>query len=132
MSIQTGAITLGGIALNNSLQWTNRFDFVPVVDNVRRTLGGGQVIYSQLLTAGQPIILEATQGTGWLTKSMVDSIITLANSPNVNRALVFHSETYTVRFAYDDGTPVSFRSLLSKQVLTADDWMIGTINLYTV
>ena len=130
--IQTGSIKLAGIDLNNSLQWVNRFTWQPVADNVRRTLGGGQVIYTQSLLEGRPITLSATIDTGWLTKDMVDQITALTASPTTSRTLEFHGEFYTVRFSFADQAPVSFQPLRAKQDIAANDYMIGTINLYTV
>jgi len=132
MSFQTGSIKLGGIDLNNSLQWGNRFQWTPIADSVRRTLGGSQVVFTQDLLEGRPITLSATVNTGWLTKAMVDGIQTLANDPLVTRELDFFGELYNVRFLYSGQAPVVFVPLRSIQQLTASDYMIGTIRLYTV
>lgn len=131
--IRTGAIVLGGVDLNNSLQWTNRFSWSPAQQANRRTLGGAQVIYQQTVLEGQPIILTATQDTGWLTKAMVDSLIALALVPATTHTFDFHGEIHSVKFSYGtDQAPISFVSLRAKQVLSASDFMIGTIKLFTV
>lgn len=132
--IQTGAIKIGGVDLNNSLQWTNRFQWANAQNNQRRTLGGIQVIYQQTVFAGQPITLEANRDTGWLTKAMVDSLMALAEAdPGATRVFEFHGEFYNCKFLFGtDQRPIAFAPLKSKQVLAADDWMVGTIRLFTV
>jgi len=132
MTIATGSITLGGIDLNNSLLWTNKYEWIPVADNNRRTLGGSQVVFTQDLLQGQPIILQATQDTGWLTKAMIDAITALTLDADQTRVFVFHGETINVRFDYNGQAPIAFKPLQAKQVLAGTDYMIGSINLYSV
>jgi len=130
---EVGSISLGGVDLNNSLQWNNRYQWSPAQQNVRSTLLGNQVIYQQVVTVGRPIDLEATDTTGWLTKAMVDSLLALAEEPSVTRTLVFHGESYQVKFKYEENqSPVAFVPIRTKQVLSPEDWMVGTIKLFTV
>ena len=133
MSFQIGAITLGGVDLNNSLQWVDRFDQTLVASTRRRTLGGNLVIFEQPLLAGANITLTATPDTGWFTYEMVVAIKALADVPGATHVFEFHGETYNVRFNYE-GTPVQFTPLIPKNAGYANetDYFVGTLNLYTV
>lgn len=127
-----GAIKIGGVSLNNSLQWTNRYQYAQAAQNVRRTLQGNPVVYSQSIYGARPITLEATEDTGWLQWSMVGALLTLAESPDTTYVFEFHGETYDVRFNYTEGPPIAFTTLRSVQVVANDEWMVGTIKLFTV
>lgn len=133
MSFQTGAIKLGSVDLNNSLQWTNRYAETLVAGNRKRTLAGGLVIFTQDLTRGRIITLTATVDTGWFTFGMVTQMQLLAASSGSSYVFEYHSEFYNVRFDYEN-TPVEFQPLVPKNAgydnLT--DYFIGTMRLVTV
>lgn len=133
--IETGDITLGGLALNNSLQWTNRYQSQRVAQSAERTLGGGIVLFSRALQQGDSIMLEATAETGWLNRTMVDGLLLQAEADNQAYELVYHGETYTVRYAHHEPPALSFSPLQAKSPGSYDapnDWFIGTIKLITV
>lgn len=132
--IRVGEITLGGVDLNNSLQWTNRYSWSPVAMAVDRTLGGGVVTFSTTLTKGQPIDLEADETTGWLNTAMVNAIVAQARTPGAVYTFEFYGETYSVVYSHDRAPAVSFSPLIFKdpRLLDNDDWFVGSIRLLTV
>ena len=71
-----GSVVLGGVTLNPSLQWVDRIRYAEIAQEQLRTLGGSLVINSARLYKGQPITMEAQEDTGWLTKLMVNSLLT--------------------------------------------------------
>lgn len=132
MSFNIGNIALGGISLNNSLQWTDRFEWSPVEQGTKRTLGGNLVVYEQGLSKGQPITLRATEETGWFTYGMVTSLRALAAAAGSSYLLTYHGESYTVKFDHARGA-TEFTPLIPKSTFANDtDYFIGVMRLFTV
>lgn len=125
-------IRLGGVLLSGSLQWTDRYAFTPVAQEVKRTLGGVPVVFSQGLTGGRPVTLEATEETGWLTYSMLQSVIAMASVPGAVYTLDFHGETLSVVFAAHENPAIDLKPLQPRAVPQPMDYYIGTIKLMTV
>ena len=124
-------ITLNAVTLNPSLQWTNKRSSTPLVQASKRTIGGVQLVFTSVKTAGTPIILEATEDTGWFDYSMVESIIAMADTLGGQYSFSFFNETYSVIFDIEAGA-YEFQQLQSKQEFVADDKFIGTIRLLTI
>jgi len=125
-------MTLGGVALPESLQWPDQFSESNVQQTTKRTLGGGLVVFSEQITAGRNITLEATQKQGWLTKTMVDAIRSLSNSAGSVYTLTTPNGNYSVMFRHNEPPAFESTPLLSKQVFNADDFFVGVIKLITV
>lgn len=127
------SITLNGITLPPDLNWVDRFSTQPLVSTRRRTLSGDQIIYHQGLVAGQQITLVATQDTGWIQYSVVQSLKSLHDgSPELDFVLSFHGETHQCRFRYDEPPALQLAPLRYRQTYAADDYFIGTIKLVTI
>lgn len=127
-----GSIDLGGVGLNPSLQWTDRYRYNNIAQEQVRTLGGSLVVRSARLYEGTPVTLEATIDTGWFTKAMVDSVTTLAEGLASTYTLDFHGVVMTVMFDHTQSPPVNFRPLLFKEPQEATDYFVGTLKLITV
>jgi hypothetical protein len=133
MSFNIGNITLGGTDLNNSLQWIDRWEHSPVAQEVKRTLGGGLVVFVQSLQVGRPVTLVATADTGWFTYEMVTAIQGMAAQPTTVFVFEYGAETYNVRFNHADAPAVSFQPLTPKTTYNnTTDYFIGTVKLFTV
>ena len=126
------SITLGGIELNGSLQWIDRYQSGKIAMTTKRSLAGNLFVYSQPLDKGTPITLQATIDTGWFTMSMVDSLLVLNALSNVTHVLGFHGEIHDVMFNEVDALALSFSSLEYRVPLLPDSRFIGTIRLFTV
>jgi hypothetical protein len=126
------AITLNGVTLSPSMQWTDQHAHSPVAQDRVRTLGGGQLIYSQALVAGQPVTLEAQEDTGWITGTMLDQIKAMAATPGAVYTLVVHAFTAQVVFRHEEPPAVEFRPLQPKANPASGDYYIGTLKLLTV
>lgn len=125
-------IVLGGITLNPSLQWINKEQYTPVVQEIKETLGGSIVVYAKVLGKGRPIILEATDEEGWFTYQMVTSLQALANDPDGTYTLNFHGTNYTVMFDNSQGSSLEFTKLQPRAVSLNTDYYSGVIKLFTV
>lgn len=126
------AITLNGVALNGSLQWVDRDSYSPVAQEVLTTLGGNPVVYSKSLSGNQPVTLEATEDTGWLTKTMLDSLKGIASVPGGVYTLDVHGEVMNVVFAHHAPPAIDFKPLQPRAVPLPDDRYIGSLKLITV
>lgn len=69
---------LGDLELPASLEWVDRDDWSPVAQDAQPTLGGGLVVFSQRLTAGRPITLEARDRVCWLSRAEVEALEAMA------------------------------------------------------
>ena len=126
------AITLNGVALSGSLQWTDKRAYSPVAQEVLTTLGGNPVVYSKSLQGNRPITLEAKEDTGWLYHEAVESLLAMAAVPGAVYTLNFHGEVFNVMFAHHEGPAIDLLPLQPRAVPEPDDYYIGTIKLITV
>lgn len=126
------AITLGGVALSDHLQWVDRYTDNRVAQTTKRTLAGNLVVFSHGLNKGREISLVATETTGWFTKAMVDAIQTLSESVGSSYSLDFHGEILNVMFYHAKPPAVTFTPLQYKEPQTSVDYFIGRINLISV
>jgi hypothetical protein len=125
-------ISLGGIQLSRSLQWTNRDEALTIAQSVRYTRGGGVRVYQQKLLAGRPITLEADESTGWFTNAMRVSLLTMANEIGQEYTFVYFGETYQVIFDHANPPAVAFDKIIYRQVPDSTDYFMGRISLITV
>lgn len=126
------AISLNGIALDDSLIWQDRFESQSVAQAMRRTLGGSPVVYTGTLGAGRPITLVATLNFGWFTKAQVDAISALAEVAGGVYTLIYGALTASVMFRHHDAPAVEFVPLLARQTHLDSDRFTGTLKLMTV
>jgi hypothetical protein len=127
----TGLVTLGGIDLPDDIIWTDEFDFQPVAQSVTRTIAGNHVEFNQALVLGRPITLEASETQGWLTKTQVDALQTLAATPGATYTLDIGAQTFTVAFRHDEDAfdPQPFLQRIDPD---AGDFFSAIIRLRTV
>lgn len=127
-----GSITLGGIDLNPSLQWSDRWRYTSIAQEQLRTLGGSLVVNSARLYEGIKVTLVADTSTGWFTKPMVDSMLLLADGLASTYTLDFHGTVMTVAFDHTQSPVVQMRPLLYKEPQEVTDYFIGSLKLITV
>ena len=126
------AITLDGVTLNPNLQWIDRYEDTPIAQTAQRTLGGSLIVHSQGLTEGRPVTLQATEETGWFTYAEVAALRARAKVVNGQYTLDFHGEIMTVMFRHQEPPVLSFQSILYKEPLANDDYLTGTVKLFTL
>jgi len=118
---------LGDLVLPDAVEWTDKHAYSPVAQSAARTLGGGNVIYTQALTAGRPVTLEAREGVLWLSQAEVDAVMAMADQAGAQFALVWEAEQYTVMFRHHEPPAVGFTPIWPHH-----DKYFGTIKLITV
>ena len=125
-------IVLGALTLSPSLLWEDRDVYSTVVQEVKRTLGGGLVVYHQSLSAGRPVTLTATEETGWITRGMLDALQAMANVAGAVYTLNLHGFAANVMFRHHEAPALSFAPLQPKSTPQAGDFYIGQLKLFTV
>ncbi|AWY02816.1 hypothetical protein [Alteromonas phage JH01] len=121
------------INLPTSLQWVDEFDFSPVTQDVKRTIGGSFIVQEATLLHGRPITLEGGENV-WTTRQVMKQIQTLASVPN--KALVLtlaDGQTFNVIFRRDNGNPFSSVPLWRKDItVDADKVKRLVLRFYTI
>lgn len=127
------AIILGGVELNPDMIWSDEFQIAEVAQTHIRTLGGTSVVYSQQLSAGIPITLEATRDQGWLTKEQVKNINALHKQAGGQFPLVLGSQSFLVIFRHHEGVAFTAEPLIARIDGSNNDWYAPvTIRLMTL
>jgi hypothetical protein len=126
------SIVLGGVTLNPSMQWVDRYETHTVLQNRKLTLAGTPVIRQLALPSSIPITLVATQDTGWITKDMFDAVKALSLAAATSYTFSFFGEAYDVVFRHDEEPCISFTPILYKQQQDGSDRLTGTIKLVTI
>lgn len=124
-------VRLGGVELSN-LAWVDQFQWSPVAQTVKVTLGGRPIVFSVPLVKGQPITLQAEESYGWLTKDMVDSLVSMASASGAVYSLEFGATVTDVVFRHEDPPALEIQPLIARETYTSDDYFIGKIKLLTV
>lgn len=125
-------ITLDSIPLSSSMIWADKHKQAIVAQTALVTLGGGSVVYSKLLTNGQPVTLEARLDTGWITKTMLDALTAIAIVAGGVYTLDVHGVVMSVMFRHQEPPALSFEPLIPKDTPVAGDYYVGTLKLFTV
>lgn len=121
------AKTLNGLVLPDQIQWIDEYEYAPVASEIRRTLGGVAVVYSQGLIEARPVTLEARDGVEWLTQQTVDDLTAIAETPGAQYTLDWNGALYTVMFRHHEPPVISFQPVWPEH-----DYYTGTIKLMTV
>jgi len=123
---------LGGVDLNPNMIWRDRYVSQQVAQTTLRTLAGSSIIFSQGLSLGESILLEATDKTGWLTKTQVDQVLALATVVGAVYQLNVDGTIIAVVFRHEEPPAVAFNPLIPRLNSGNDDYLIGVIKLTTV
>ncbi len=125
-------ITLGGVNLPKALHWPDRYAFSPAKHSVKRTLGGGRVVFHSGLVFGRPITLVGSEENGWLTKAQADALQSMSDAPGVVYNLAIGAESFSVMFRHEEPPALSLRPLIPRLVPVEGDLFVGEIRLVTV
>jgi hypothetical protein len=124
-------ITLNSLQLSDSLVWSDRRAWNPVLQTVRMTVGGGLNIFSENVDIKRPVTLFANESQGWLTLEMAEGLYALASNANQVCVFNFHDlEVFEVRFKHEEPPALDLKPLVDGGELGL--WFIGTIKLFSV
>lgn len=124
--------SLGGVTLNPSIVWQDRYDYTLVIQEVKHTLDGAPIVYSGVYTSGRPVTLVATAEQGWVEKTVADQIYAMSQQPGAIFSLVIGAETFSVVFRNHDPPAVSLQPLSPRAVPLSGDYFIGSIKLMVI
>lgn len=124
-------ITLGGVELNRSLQWVDRYRSYQIAQSMRYTRGGNIRLYQQRLYTGRRITLVADESTGWFTNPMRVAVLDLCSQIDQTFAFYFFGEDYEVVFDHTE-VAAEFEKIIYRQVPEDEDVFMGTVRLITV
>ncbi len=102
---------LSDLILPDSLQWSDRDSWSPVVQETAATLGGGTAIFSQARLDGRPITLEAEDRITWFDQAAVDALKDMAAQSGATFTLIWEDDTFTVLFRHHEPPAISFSPL---------------------
>lgn len=102
MARSLGALALPDGDQQGSIDWVDRYEPASVAQSAVRTLGGSPVVFSQALTRGRPITLEAVERVCWLTQAMVDTLLGMAAQPGASFAFLWDAEAHSVVFRHHE------------------------------
>ncbi len=125
-------IQLDAIQLPDGLLWPDEYASQAVAQTVKRTLDGSPVVFYSGLSKGREITLESGQDTGWLTKTQVEAVKLLADSPGGVYTLTLRGIAYEVMFRHHDAPAFDAQPVIPFQNPEADDFYIVRIKLLTV
>ena len=132
-------IRIGGLDLNPSMNWTDRFQSYQVAQTVNRTVGGKAVVFATPLQAGRKITLESTQEQGWLTLAMVEDLV--AMSATIGSSFLFECgdetvlggiETQNVIFRHNEPPALEITPIINRPTHETTDMFYGKVKLLTI
>jgi len=118
---------IGALELPDQMIWTDRYSFSPVAGQSARTIAGGLALFTQSMTKGRPVTLEAREGVAWLTQAQVEAIMIMAAQAGATFTFIYDGESHNVRFAHHSPPVAEFTPIWP----FADQYN-GTIKLITV
>lgn len=115
---------LGDLLLPDSLQWIDRYAYVPVTQTVVQTLAGTPVVFGYAQVSGWPLTLVAEVDVTWLDLATVEALVAMASQTGVLFPLVWENITYTVLFRHHEPPALNIKPLWPHH-----NQFIGTIKL---
>jgi len=84
-------------------RWIDEFDWLPVTQNLTRSLTGAAIVQVSTITGARPITLSAGKnGQSWLTASQVEQLAVWACIPGKQLNLSLRGATRSVLFRHQD------------------------------
>jgi hypothetical protein len=124
-------ITLDEIDLPSSLTWTDRDNWQPVANTLRRARDGTPVIYYANQLGGRPITLASTESSGWITRQTIDQLQAFAAVPGGMHTLTIGDESFTVIWRHNNPPAISAEPLVARTTHEPGDFFLVVLKLMT-
>ena len=112
-TLTDGATT---ITIPDDLEWTDEFDFTPVTQDIKRTIGGSFIVSESSLSHGRPITLTGGPQV-WMPRHVMSAIASEAAVAGRKFTLTLaDGRIYNVIFRRDSGQPIAAVPLWRKRV----------------
>jgi hypothetical protein len=129
MTLDDGVTT---ITLPDSLEWFNEYNWSPVGQDIRATIGNGIIIQESLVVAGRPITLRGGEFV-WITKTVLDALKALYDVPDKSYTLTLpDARTFNVVFDRSSGAGLEAVPIWRKNVQDTTDYFTITLTLMEV
>jgi hypothetical protein len=107
MSLSLSGILLPDLVLSDDFGWTG------IVGSSERSLGGRPIVFEAAIS-GRPLDLYGGPDFGWITKSTLAQLVSLASVPFQSFTLVYEGASYNVRFRHEDSPAISADPLIPR------------------
>ncbi|MDW7643454.1 MAG: hypothetical protein SCI25_00265 [Desulfuromonadales bacterium] len=115
------------------LIWADEFDWSGVVSEAAPAINGSVVVQEAALSGGRPVTLQGDATRGWLKRSSLVALQSLAGAPGASYVLTWGGTQYTVRFRHEDGPVIAGSPVIDYDTAgETDDYHSITLKLITV
>lgn len=125
------SISLGGVALNDHLSWTSRYNTAKVSGSEVGTLGG-RLIVTRAVKDFEEITLEAIEEDnvrkGYFTGAQIAALVAFRDSAAIVE-LNYHGEVKNVMILVNG---IRVKKTLWKSVFEDDDRYVGSVTVITM
>lgn len=120
---------LAGLTLPNDTRWVDEFDYTPVDQAVRYTLGGRAVVETALRRKGRPVTLDLQ----WITRALLAELEALRDQPGAEFPLTLaDGRTLNVMFRHQDAPPIEAVPVVDYSVLDDGDFLAVKLKLMEI
>lgn len=121
-----GAVT---ITLPDDLLWVDEYNWSAVEQVKEYSVTGALIVESAARLAGRPITLMGGENHGWVTRSVLDALLTASNIPGQQFTLTLRGVAHTVIF--DEGR-IEAEPVFDVSDPEAGDFYVVTLNFAKV
>jgi len=118
---------LDTITLPDDLEWEDEIIWSPIVQTVARGVTGALFIQDSELIKGRPITLVGISDMGWVTRSVIDTLIIKRNTIGLKMDLIIgigsKQRTFKVMFRQWE-TPIDAIPVRRGEAFLNDTWYI--------
>lgn len=123
--------TLGTLIIPRGMVWVDEFDWHAVEKSTQYSLTGALLVDVATRQAGRSITLQGVDDAGWIQRSVLQQLYTLAADPGATYALqLADARTYAVQFA--PGNPIDARPVGRPELPRAAHPYAATVRLIEV
>jgi hypothetical protein len=110
--------------------WSDEYDYIPVQSRSTPTLDGGLVVEQSLQIKGRPLTLEGGDDRGWMLKSELDKLFTLASQ--LTPLTFTHADGRIFTVAFVGGDSLKARGLYPLSLPSDDAYFVATLKLMII
>ena len=119
------------ITLPADLNWSDEYDWHPVLQESTYTTTGALIIDTGVKQAGRQITLQGGDDFAWMPRSQCDTLRALAALPLPTMVLVIRGATFDVAFDHSK-TPFEAKPIMQFSDNDAADWYVPTLRLMEI
>lgn len=122
MQLVAGSTT---IDIPNDLEWVNEYGWSEVEQSTDRSVTGALIVEHGTKTAGRPITLQGRDDQGWVSRSTLDALYSLAAVPGQVMTLTnAEGNVYSVIFDHTAGAIEARRAYFITPANASTDYAV--------